>query len=452
MFGGADSSWRNDAWVLTHANGLGGEPAWIPLKPAGTPPEAHARATAGLARAPFDRMLVALGQGADLWLLSNPASGAAPEAGSIVARGTIRNDDPLPVVSIEDAPVVTEGDSGARDAVFTVSLSVPSAETVTVAYKTRDDDAVGGLDYVSVDGILSIPPGTPSVSLHVPVKGDPFPEADEAFVVDLLHAIGATIGNAEGRAVIVDDDAAVNPVPYVSDIAPLAVLPGSPGFDLTVHGANFLPVSVVRWNGASRPTTYVSARELRAAISADDVATPRTGLVTVQTPGPGGGVSEAMPLLVTTPSTLLSFTRSDIAAGDGPGFLGTGDFNGDGKADLAVANTQGERSRSGSGTATGRSRRAPTTRPCTRPTPWRWRTSTGTGGPTWPCFTTTARGRSPSSSRTRTARSGAPRFPDRGRGHLVQRSRGGRLQPGRARRRGPLRSGPRRGPSPPRLR
>ena len=53
--------WRNDAWVLTHANGLGGDPAWIPLKPSGTPPEACAGATAGLARTPFDRMLVGLG-------------------------------------------------------------------------------------------------------------------------------------------------------------------------------------------------------------------------------------------------------------------------------------------------------------------------------------------------------------------------------------------------------
>ena len=187
--GRMSTGFRNDAWVLTHANGLGGEPAWIPLKPAGAPPEARSRATAGLARAPFDRMLVGLGQGdsgnlSDVWLLSNPASGAAPEAGSLVARGTIRNDDPLPVVSIEDAPVVTEGNSGTRDAVFTVSLSVPSAETVSVAYTSRDDDAVGGLDYVSVAGVLSIPAGTPSVSLRVPVKGDPFPEADEAFVVD----------------------------------------------------------------------------------------------------------------------------------------------------------------------------------------------------------------------------------------------------------------------------
>ena len=75
-------------------------------------------------------------------------------------QATILDDDPRPVVSIGDAPHVTEGDSGTRDAVFTVSLSVASAETVTVTYESRDDDAVGGLDYVSASGILSIPPGT----------------------------------------------------------------------------------------------------------------------------------------------------------------------------------------------------------------------------------------------------------------------------------------------------
>jgi photosystem II stability/assembly factor-like uncharacterized protein len=348
VFGGYDGTGvRNDAWVLTHANGMGGEPAWVPLKPGGAPPGARYRAAVGLARTPFDRMVVGPGLGTsgavnDVFLLGNPASGAVPDAASLVARGVIRNDDPLPVVSVADATTVAEGNSGTRDAVFDVSLSPASAEVVTVAYATRDDDAVGGLDYVSIHGVLTIPPGTASVSLRVPVKGDPFPEADEAFALDLLHAKGAAIGNSEGRVVVADDDPAANPAPYVSDLAPLAVLPGSPGFDLTVHGANFLPSSVVRWNGASRPTTYVSSRELRAAISADDVAMPRSGLVTVQTPGPGGGVSEPMPLLVTAPSTLLSFTRSDIAAGDGPQSLGTGDLDGDGKPDLAVANTLGD--------------------------------------------------------------------------------------------------------------
>lgn len=42
-----------------------------------------------------------------------------------------------------------------------------------------------------------------------------------------------------------------NPVPYVSIISPLTVLPGAAGFNLTVTGANFVNASVVYW-GARR--------------------------------------------------------------------------------------------------------------------------------------------------------------------------------------------------------
>ncbi|MBN2005380.1 MAG: hypothetical protein JXA21_18630 [Anaerolineae bacterium] len=42
-------------------------------------------------------------------------------------------------------------------------------------------------------------------------------------------------------------------------------------FTLTVHGLGFTASSVVRWNGAARPTTFVSTSQLNAAISAADV-------------------------------------------------------------------------------------------------------------------------------------------------------------------------------------
>jgi hypothetical protein len=40
IFGGGNngSSDTNDVWVLTHANGLGGQPEWLPLSPGGVPP------------------------------------------------------------------------------------------------------------------------------------------------------------------------------------------------------------------------------------------------------------------------------------------------------------------------------------------------------------------------------------------------------------------------------
>jgi hypothetical protein len=48
LFGGYNDAgaYFNDAWVLSHANGTGGTPAWTQLSPAGTPPVARAHLTA----------------------------------------------------------------------------------------------------------------------------------------------------------------------------------------------------------------------------------------------------------------------------------------------------------------------------------------------------------------------------------------------------------------------
>src|SRR5437762_12003731 len=54
--------------------------------------------------------------------------------------GTILNDDPLPALSINDV-TVKEGDAGTTDAVFTVTLSSPSSQMVTVDHVTLDRTA-----------------------------------------------------------------------------------------------------------------------------------------------------------------------------------------------------------------------------------------------------------------------------------------------------------------------
>ena len=47
---------------------------------------------------------------------------------------------------------------------------------------------------------------------------------------------------------------------------------GEPGFTLTVTGAGFSAASKVLWDGQERPTTFVSATTLRAAIAAADIS------------------------------------------------------------------------------------------------------------------------------------------------------------------------------------
>ncbi|HTR02273.1 MAG TPA: PQQ-dependent sugar dehydrogenase [Thermoanaerobaculia bacterium] len=84
------------------------------------------------------------------------------------------------------------------------------------------------------------------------------------------------------------------PAPVVTDMSPTTVIAGDPGFTLTVNGSSFVSQSVVVWNGAGRPTAFVSSSQLTATISAGDIAAAGTASVTVFTPTPGGGTSSAL--------------------------------------------------------------------------------------------------------------------------------------------------------------
>src|SRR5207247_5989726 len=74
--------------------------------------------------------------------------------------------------------------------------------------------------------------------------------------------------------------------------------------------------SVVRWNGSSRTTTYVSSTQLQAQITAADIATAGTASVTVFSPTPGGGPSGASTFTINNPvPTLSSISPSSAVAG-----------------------------------------------------------------------------------------------------------------------------------------
>jgi len=91
----------------------------------------------------------------------------------------------------------------------------------------------------------------------------------------------------------------------------VSIVAGSTAFTLTVDGASFTTSSVVSWNGAARPTTYVSATRLTAVISSADVGSAGTAQVTVSTPAPGGGTSSA-----------AAFTVSAAPQGQTVGIIG----------------------------------------------------------------------------------------------------------------------------------
>jgi CSLREA domain-containing protein len=134
--------------------------------------------------------------------LSNPG-GATISDGQ--ATGTITDDD-ASTISIDDE-TVTEGNAGTTPATFTVSLSTPSASTVTVDWDTSDGTATAPGDYAANSGTVTFLAGDVSEDVVVNVNGDVIDEPNETFTVDLSNASGATIADSQGQGTITDDDA-----------------------------------------------------------------------------------------------------------------------------------------------------------------------------------------------------------------------------------------------------
>jgi hypothetical protein len=131
------------------------------------------------------------------------------------------------------------------------------------------------------------------------------------------------------------------PLPFINQpLVPDAVAPGGPSFTLTVNGTGFVSGSVVNWNGSALVTQFINGSQLKATVPAADIATGGTASVTVVNPAPGGGTSNAAFFTVTanTGGTVLFSLTSSLVTDFGPGSsVVVGDFNGDGKLDLAAA-------------------------------------------------------------------------------------------------------------------
>jgi hypothetical protein len=102
--------------------------------------------------------------------------------------------------------VVRELDGGFINARFSVNLSLPSSEPVTVSYATANGSATADEDYASRQGILSFDAGVTNRTVDIPVTGDRVVETGEEFSLALSDVTRAAIGRGVGTCTIIDND------------------------------------------------------------------------------------------------------------------------------------------------------------------------------------------------------------------------------------------------------
>ncbi|MFD0980775.1 Calx-beta domain-containing protein [Tropicimonas aquimaris] len=154
--------------------------------------------------------------------LYNPTSGVTFQHDQPILRspGIILDDDGDPSLSfgVTD-PIIEEGNSGERFAVFEVWLSRPASKDLSFDYTTVDGSALAGSDYVKTAGTIVFQAGQEVAYVRVPVKGDKTLEGSENFSLQVIPPKGEGFAKTDsvGVARILDDDASGGPVVSIQD-------------------------------------------------------------------------------------------------------------------------------------------------------------------------------------------------------------------------------------------
>jgi hypothetical protein len=216
---------------------------------------------------------------------SDPAYGNSTAASSLtIAKAT-------PLVAVTCPSVTADGNSHACTATATGVASV----------------AVNGTMSITYNGVATAPSAAGTYA------------AAASFV-----SSNANYTNASGNGSLTIAAPAPNLVPVITSLNP-PLAPANTAITLTVNGANFVPSSVVQWNGVARSTTFVSGTQLTASITYVDTQSVGTADVSVFTPAPGGGSASMKfaidtatntvgAVTVTSPNPSLTIARGQSAS------------------------------------------------------------------------------------------------------------------------------------------
>jgi RHS repeat-associated protein len=108
-----------------------------------------------------------------------------------------------------------------------------------------------------------------------------------------------------------------NPLPALDALAPASALAGSPAQVITLTGKHFIDSSRAYWNSTPLTTRWLGHTRLEAEVPASLLAAPGTAQVSVRTPAPAGGASNALAFSVGSAAPVLASIAPPSASADG---------------------------------------------------------------------------------------------------------------------------------------
>ena len=211
----------------------------------------------------------------------------------------------------------------------------PAGFTYSVAYNVSGSsqvgrgygDATGGTD---IHALFWRGTAASAVDLNAYLPAG-FNMSSDAFGVDdrgsVVDIVGSGTGSSGTHAFLWRVSFA-SAAPVLVGLSPSSAVEGKGAFTLTAKGTGFKSNSVIKWNGATQKTTFVSASALTASIPASLIAAAGTASVTVTTPKVGTSAPKTFAIIA---KPVLQSLSPPFAKAGGSDFnlnaFGTGFFS-----------------------------------------------------------------------------------------------------------------------------